>query len=125
MTSSSAAERVAEGVAKRFALIADDGLARYGDAELIEAAREVKGIGVEPVGREQFGTDCDDFSFHGAVNASSGQPSTSQSRVKSASVVVSTARRVASSARPTRPLPLSAMSAWPAGVMRTMPRRPR
>ena len=54
----------------------------------------------------------------------SGRPSTFQSRLKSAFVVVSTARRVGSSARPTRPMPLSTNSALPSGVMRTMPRRP-
>ncbi len=119
-----AAEGLAEGVANVLVLVADHGLASHLDAEMVEALCKQKGIGVHAIRRKQFRADCNDFSFHECGYRGSGKPSTSQSMLKSALVVVSTARRVGSSARPTSPMPLRTTSACPSGVIRTMPRCP-
>ena len=59
-----AVERAAEGVANVVVLIADDGFAGHGDAEMVEPLGEEKRVGIDAVGREQFRTDRDDFSLH-------------------------------------------------------------
>ena len=59
-----AIERVAKRCAHLVERIADDGLVHHANADLIQFGGEKKGIGVQPVGREQFGADGDNFCPH-------------------------------------------------------------
>jgi hypothetical protein len=56
-----AVESDADGRGEVLAVVADNGLEGYGDAEVIEARGEVEGVGVLPVRRQHLGTDGDDF----------------------------------------------------------------
>ena len=53
-----------DGGAKVIAVVADDGLERYGDAEVVEARGEVERVGVLTMRREHLGTDGDDLCKH-------------------------------------------------------------
>ena len=48
--------------------ISDDGFSRELNAEQVELRRQKQRIGVHPVRREQFRTNCDDFGFHVRIN---------------------------------------------------------
>ncbi len=61
-----AIERVAKRRAHFVGRIADHGFVSHANAELVQLGGEEKRIGIEPVRREQFRTDCDDFRPHGS-----------------------------------------------------------
>ena len=65
---SAAGEGGANGIHEILAPVADDGLERDGDADLIELFSEVKGVGVLAVGGEHLGANGDDFGFHKAAH---------------------------------------------------------
>lgn len=50
-----------DGRAEVVAVVADDGLEGYGDAEVVEAGGEVEGVGVLTVRREHLGANGDDL----------------------------------------------------------------
>ena len=119
-----AIQSIAKCLAKQIAVVAHDRFSQHFDPNLVQLFRQKERIGVQPVRRKQLRTNCDDFRFHLFDYPRSGRPRTSQSNVKSAPVVARIARPDGCSAMPTSPEPLRATSAWPCGVMRTMPRRP-
>ena len=49
--------------------VADDGLEGDGNAEIVEALREIKGVGVLPEGCKHFGAGGDNFGDHMGLDA--------------------------------------------------------
>ena len=54
----------ANGIHQILAAVANDGLERHGDANLVELLRKEKRVGVLPVRGEHLRADGDDFRFH-------------------------------------------------------------
>ncbi len=106
-----AVQRIAKRFGEQIAVVADNRLANDFDADLVQLSGQEERVGVGAVRSQHLRTDGNDFRFHLVDYPRSGKPRTSQSSVKSAVELARMARPDGSSARPTRPEPLSTTSA--------------
>jgi hypothetical protein len=64
-------ERVAKGFGEEFTIVPNNGFTKNLDAELVQLFGKEEGVRVDPIGGKQFGTNGNDFGFHGQIYCSS------------------------------------------------------
>jgi hypothetical protein len=59
-----ARERLADGAGETVAVVADDALGDYFDAQAVQLAGYIERVGIDALGRQHLGADRNDFSIH-------------------------------------------------------------